>query len=152
MFLRTIALLLLATAAYGADTPPPAAGTGAPVISDLGVDPAAGPAGTRYTVTVRVTDPRGPRDIDETLYQVREHVESIPLPINDRGAGGDAVAGDGIYTAVTRVPPSAAGGTHTFAVFVRDKAGRHSNTLVYQFTVLKGGVVDNAGGLTRRLG
>lgn len=140
-----MALLLLTTAAAsGADTPPPAADRGAPVISDVIARPSAGPVGTRYVITLRITDPRGPTDIRPILYQIRERVESIPLPINDRGEDGDAVARDGVYTAVGTVPPSAAGGTHTFAVFVRDKAGRQSNTLIYQFTVLKGNVVDNA--------
>lgn len=146
MLLRFTALLLATAAAYAADRPP-AADKDAPVISDLNVDPSAGPVDTRYTVSVRITDPRGPGDIVPTLFQIRERVESIPLTINDQGENGDAVAGDGVYTAVTRVPPSAAAGTHTFAVFVRSRTGRQSNTLLYQFTVLKGDVVDGGGSM-----
>lgn len=135
------ALMLSAAAAHAADRPP-GPDKDAPVISDLNVTPSAGPVGTRYTVAVRISDPRGPADIVPTLYQIRERMESIPLPINDRGRDGDAVAGDGVYTGAARVPPTAAAGTHTFSVFVRNTAGRHSNTLLYQFTVLKGDMVE----------
>lgn len=128
-------ILLVATAAYGAQIPP--GDNAAPVISDLSVKPSSGPIDTHYTITLRIASVTGPKDIEETLYQTREHMEDIPLPLNDLGVNGDAKAGDGVYTAIGVVPHTAAAGVHTFTVFVKDTAGRHSNVLLYQFTVIK---------------
>lgn len=135
MKIRLLSLLLFAGAACAAPIPP--GDNAAPVISDLSVKPASGPVDTHYTITLHVTSVKGPKDIEDTLYQTREQMEDIPLPLNDLGVNGDAEAGDGIYTAIGVVPHSAAAGVHTFTVFVKDRAGRHSNVLLYQFTVLK---------------
>lgn len=138
---RIMILLAAAAVARGAEMPPRVNADPAPVISDLTAAPARGYAGTRYLVTVRVADPRGPGDIRHTLYQLRQGIERIPLPINDAGVNGDAKAGDGIYTAVGVVPPSASPGTHVFEVFVKDRAGHRSNVLRYRFTVLRGAAI-----------
>jgi hypothetical protein len=108
-----------------------------PVISDLKVAPQAGPLGTIYKITLRITDPQGPGDIIKTLYHLREKVEGIQVPINDDGVNGDVSRGDGIYTGINFVPQSAEPKTHIFQVFVRDKAGNKSNVLEYRFTVLE---------------
>lgn len=135
MMVRFLILLTLTATAFGAPVPPGDAA--APVISDLSVNPSLGPIDTHYIITLHITSIKGPKFIDDTLYQTREHMEDIPLPINDLGVNGDAKAGDGIYTAVGIVPHTATAGVHTFTVFVKDTAGRHSNVLLYQFTVIK---------------
>ena len=110
-----------------------------PVISDLKVDPSSGPPGTIYTVSVRIMNPRDPKDIVEVLHEVRENVESMDVPIRDDGLEGDAVRGDGAYTGRSVVPRTAAKQTHRFEVFIQDKEGRKSNVLEYRFTVLERG-------------
>ncbi len=116
-----------------------AAETGqAPRIADLTVVPAQGPVNTRYTLSLRVTDPQGPEDLRRTLFQLREGRERITVAINDQGLEVDAKAGDGIYSGHSRVPPSAAPGTHRFVVYVEDRRGHRSNQLEYTFTVLGG--------------
>jgi uncharacterized protein YcgI (DUF1989 family) len=139
MFRRLLILLAATTSVYGTTMPP--GDKAAPVISDLTVVPASGGIGTPYTITLHVTDPQGPDFIDNHLYQIRERMEAITLDINDRGVEGDAVAHDGIYTAESIVPHTAVEGVHTFTVFVKDTAGRHSNVLLYRFTVTKGNSV-----------
>ncbi len=109
-----------------------------PVISDLRVDPASGPTGTTYTLSLQIIDPQGPENVVQTLYQMREGLEAIELPINDEGLAGDLQKGDGIYTGKSRVPPTAAKESHRFEVFVRDKDRHKSNVLSYRFTVLEG--------------
>ncbi|MFQ5780438.1 MAG: choice-of-anchor X domain-containing protein [Nitrospiria bacterium] len=112
-----------------------------PVISDLKVTPEKGPAGTTFTITLRITDPQGADDIIGTLFQMREGRESIEVSINDDGLNGDVSKGDGIYTGKDQVPKTAAKETHLFEVFVRDKSGHRSNVLRYDFTVLEGVVI-----------
>ncbi len=109
----------------------------APVISDLKVVPQAGPVGTMYKITLRITDTQGPNDVIKILYHLREKVEGIQLPINDDGVNGDVSRGDGIYTGMNFVPESAERKTHIFQVFVRDKEKNKSNVLEYRFTVLE---------------
>lgn len=138
----TPALLpILATAFITTAMPPDADTRTAPRISNLMVDPDSGSAGTRYVITLRITDPQGVEDIEKTLYQLRERTEAIPLPLNDAGQHGDHRAGDGIYTAADIVPRTAGQGTHTFEVFVQDRGGHRSNILEYRFTVVDGAMV-----------
>ena len=116
----------------------PAAGQGpAPVISDLRVEPSSGPPGSVYTITVRIETPRDPKEVVPILNELRENMEKIEVAINDDGLDGDAVKGDGRYTGRITVPQTAAQHTHRFQVYIHDTAGRTSNVLEYQFTVLK---------------
>jgi len=119
---------------------PPAAAqeSSGPVIADVRIVPNAGPTGTVYTVAVRIVRPSDPEAVVPVLHQIRERTERIDLPIHDDGLQGDAVKGDGIYTGQTSVPGSAAARVHHFEVFILDAAGRKSNVLEYQFTVLPG--------------
>lgn len=105
------------------------------VISDLNVSPISGPAGTIYTLSVRITSKVGAIPI---LHEIREGKETIAVPLRDDGLEGDAVKGDGIYIGHSSVPPTAAKQTHRFEVYVRDQAGRKSNMLEYRFTVVEG--------------
>jgi len=115
-----------------------AAGQGpGPVISDLRVEPSSGPPGSTYTISVRIESPRDPKEIVPILIEVRENLEKIEVTINDDGLDGDAVRGDSRYTGRIVVPQTAAQQTHRFKVYIHDKAGRMSNVLEYQFTVLK---------------
>ncbi|HIE66099.1 MAG: choice-of-anchor X domain-containing protein [Nitrospira sp.] len=121
-----------------------------PAISDLKVQPGKGPAGTVFTITLRITDPQGHDDLERTLFQRREGRESSEITLHDDGLNGDVSKGDGIYTGKDRVPKTAAKATHLFEVFVRDKSGHRSNLLEYTFTVLEG-VVIHEEGLARKL-
>ena len=116
---------------------PAAEGGEGPVISDLKAQPDAGFPGTIYTITLQITDPQGPGDIDPTLYHVRENKEWIKVKINDAGVEGDRQKGDGIYTGKSEVPDTASMSTHRFEVHVRDRDDNHSNVLIYTFTVLQ---------------
>ena len=109
-----------------------------PVIADLKVAPSSGSAGTVYVLSVQMTDPQGLGDILKILYQMREGIELIELPLNDDGLEGDLKKGDGIFSGQSAVPKTAARQTHLFEVFVRDKSGHKSNILSYRFTVLEG--------------
>lgn len=106
-----------------------------PIISDLKVFPTAGPAGSIYTLSLRIANPEG---IVPLLHQMREGREAIDVPLRDDGLQGDEKKGDGIYTGHSEVPPTAARQTHRFVVFIQDRAGRKSNLLEYHFTVLEG--------------
>ncbi len=136
----TLALIVFTAATYSNGFPlvKPIKDGDPPVISDLKVDPQAGPVGTTYTITLHITDPQGPDDIVNTLYQVRERSEVIEVLINDEGVDGDISKGDGIHTGKSIVPRTAAKITHLFEVFVLDKEGHKSNVLEYHFTVLEG--------------
>jgi hypothetical protein len=104
-----------------------------PVISELKVTPTSGPAGTIYSISLRIT---GPEEVIPLLHQRREGKETIDTPLRDDGLQGDAEKGDGIYTGHSDVPPTAAKRVHHFEVFVKDKTGRKSNVLEYRFTVV----------------
>jgi len=108
-----------------------------PVISDLRVEPSSGPPGSAYTISVRIESPRDPDAIVPILNEIRENMEKIQVNINDDGLAGDAIKGDGRYTGRIAVPPSAAQQTHHFRVYILDIAGRMSNVLEYDFSVLK---------------
>jgi hypothetical protein len=109
-----------------------------PVISELKVTPTSGPAGTIYSISLRIT---GPEEIIPLLHQRREGKETIDTPLRDDGLQGDAEKGDGVYTGHSDVPPTAAKRVHHFEIFIKDKAGRKSNVLKYQFTVVSRKVI-----------
>ena len=111
-------------------------GTG-PLISDLRVEPSSGAPGSSYTVSLRIDRPRDPKEIVPTLNEIRENMEKIEVAIHDDGLDGDAVKGDGRYTGRITVPQTASQQTHRFRVYIHDAAGRTSNVLEYEFTVLK---------------
>jgi hypothetical protein len=90
-----------------------------------------------YTVTVRIESPRDPKEVVPILNELRENMEKIEVAIHDDGLDGDAVKGDGRYTGRITVPQTAAQQTHRFQVYIHDTAGRTSNVLEYQFTVMK---------------
>lgn len=128
-----LAALAFATLSFSS-----AAGQGpGPVISDLRVEPSSGAPGSAYTISVRIESPRDPMEIVPILNEVRENLEKIEVTINDDGLDGDAVRGDARYSGRIAVPQTAAEQTHRFKVYIHDKAGRMSNVLEYQFTVLK---------------
>jgi len=116
----------------------PAAGQDpTPVISDLRVAPSYGSPGSSYTISVRIDNPPSPEEIVPILYENRENMEKIEVKIHDDGLDGDEVKRDGRYTGRIEVPQTAAQETHHFKVYILDKAGRMSNVLEYQFTVVK---------------
>ncbi len=136
--LFTVWLLLAAVVLYGEAAPVLSGDSTLPLISDLRVTPQSGPRGTRYSIAVKIVHPQGAGDITAILYLVREQSELIRLEINDAGQHADTVAGDGIYTAESIVPDTAARGAHDFHLFVRGRDGHQSNILQYRFTVVRG--------------
>lgn len=110
-----------------------------PVISHLEVSPLVGYRETLVTLRLNISDPRGLENIEETLYIVRNGVETMKARMVDDGSRGDPAPGDGQYTARIRVPPNASFQTHEFQVYVQNKKGERSNTLYYAFRVLSRG-------------
>ncbi|RMF68851.1 MAG: hypothetical protein D6743_02815, partial [Calditrichaeota bacterium] len=56
-----------------------------------------------FVVTAEVTDPDGPQDVQRVIYQFFPPAHPTPTQedtLVDDGTGADAVAGDGVYTAV----------------------------------------------------
>jgi len=127
--MMTFIALVLSVVALGDDS--------SPSISDLKVDPKVGSSGKRYRLTVKISDPQGAKDIVKTLFQLREGVEGIEVPIHDDGLDGDLSKGDGVYTGHSTVPRTAAKMTHLFKVYIEDISGHRSNVLEYQFTVVE---------------
>ncbi|MBN2506876.1 MAG: lamin tail domain-containing protein [Verrucomicrobia bacterium] len=91
-----------------------------PVITDVAHAPVLPAAGQRVIVTARVRDPDGVGAV--TLrYRIDPDTNGIPLAMTDDGAGGDALAGDGIYSAA--LPANAGGTLAAFHVEAVDAAG-----------------------------
>ncbi len=77
-------------------------------------------AGQAARVTARVDDPDGLQDL--TLqYRLDPAPDYTSVPMIDDGSGGDAVAGDGVFSAM--IPGQAAGRTVAFLVTATDLAG-----------------------------
>ncbi|MBI3611257.1 MAG: hypothetical protein HY204_11240 [Nitrospirae bacterium] len=107
----------------------------APVITNLNWVPGSGPAGSRVVVRVHLFDRQGAGNIIPILYQIREGLEEIRVPIYDDGTHGDAWPDDGFFAGPMTVPRTAAPGPHWFVVYVFDRDGHRSNLLLYEFTV-----------------
>lgn len=94
----------------------------APAIYSVRHDPAVPAANEPVVVTARAADPDGLASL--TLrYRVDPSTSTTDLPMNDNGSGGDAIAGDGIYSAT--LPGLATGGI-AFVVLASDTKGASS--------------------------
>ena len=77
-----------------------------PTIRGVTENPTPPAAGTTLPITAQVSPTMGPIDSVQLHYRVNFGTES-QIAMRDDGAGGDATAGDGIYTAM--IPGAAAG-------------------------------------------
>ncbi|HWH69540.1 MAG TPA: CotH kinase family protein, partial [Candidatus Sulfotelmatobacter sp.] len=91
-----------------------------PAIYDVSHFPAL-PAGDQpVVVTARVHDADGVQSL--TLnYRYDPGTYSVAVPMTDDGAGGDAIAGDGLFSAT--IPGQYAGATMAFSLSATDKRG-----------------------------
>ncbi len=89
----------------------------APVITDLSTSLVLPPGGTPVTVTARVDDPDGVAGV-ELRYRLDPATQLSVIGMSDDGTGADAVARDGIYSAV--LPGQAAGRLVAYHIVARD--------------------------------
>ncbi len=90
-----------------------------PAIADVTQSPILPPAGSNVVVTCRVDDPDDVASVSLS-YRVDPGYATNTLPMVDSGAGGDRVAGDGIYTAI--VPGQSARALVAFVIDATDGA------------------------------
>jgi len=88
-----------------------------PAITDVTHSPVLPAAGQAVRVTARVNDPDGIATVN-LRYRVEPANTVTTVPMTDNGSGGDAVAGDGIYTAT--VSGLGVGGMIAFHVTATD--------------------------------
>jgi hypothetical protein len=93
-----------------------------PAIHQVRHDPAVPAANQPVVVTARVADPDGLASL--TLqYRFDSSTTTTNLAMNDTGAGGDAVANDGVYSATLPGRPT---GAIAFVLLATDSAGASS--------------------------
>ncbi len=90
-----------------------------PSIADVSHAPILPTASQAVVVSARVTDPDG-INAPRLFYRIDPAAQFTSLLMNDSGTGGDAVAGDGIWSA--SIPAQAAGNLAAFYVQATDKA------------------------------
>lgn len=118
----------------------PAAGSpvdwlNAPVITNLNLVPRSGPAGGRVVVRLHLFDRQGMGNVIPVLYEVREGIEEIRVPIYDDGTHDDLLVGDNFFAGHMTVPLSASPGPHWFVAYLFDRDGNRSNLVLIEFTV-----------------
>ncbi|HUS34372.1 MAG TPA: lamin tail domain-containing protein, partial [Verrucomicrobiae bacterium] len=94
-----------------------AAANAGPAIYDVIHSPILPPAAQAITVTARVNDPDVPLTV-QLNYRVDPATTFTATAMNDSGASGDTIAGDGIYTGT--IPAQAAGAIVAFYVHATD--------------------------------
>jgi hypothetical protein len=97
-----------------------------PAIYAVNHQPALPQANEPVVVTCRVSDPDGVATV-RLRYRVDPATTYSTLAMSDNGAGGDAVAGDGIYSA--RLPAQASGALVAFRIEATDGAGTPVTTV-----------------------
>jgi hypothetical protein len=90
-----------------------------PAIYQVNHAPALPRANQPVTVTCRVSDPDSVGSVS-LLYRVDPNTTLKTVVMNDNGAGGDAVAGDGLYSGI--IPGQAAGVIVAFRAQATDQA------------------------------
>lgn len=90
-----------------------------PVITDVTPNPILPAAGQPVVITARVQDPDGITAMT-VRYRVDPAMSYTILTLRDNGTGGDAVAGDGIFSAT--IPGQAAGTLAAFYLSATDAA------------------------------
>ena len=91
-----------------------------PALTDAKVVPARLAPGEGGVITVTVVDPQG--IVAVVTSTVREY-EEIAYDLNDSGADGDEVAGDGVWTFAVEVPGGAPPGEYNWDFEAYDADG-----------------------------
>jgi hypothetical protein len=99
----------------------------APILSDGAAAPSTAAPGELVTYSVRVSDGGG--GIGDVFVDLTDIGGSSFERMADDGAGHDAAAGDGVYTASDEMPASASDGPHTVTVTARDEENVATATL-----------------------
>ena len=107
----------------------------APVITNLNLFPVSGAVGSRVVVRLHLYDRQGVGNVVPILYQIREGIEQIRVPIYDDGTHDDLIPGDNFFAGHMIVPRTASPGPHWFVVYVFDQDGNRSNLSLTEFTV-----------------
>lgn len=94
-------------------------------------------------ITIDVTDPQGLSDLDFVRFRSflpnGNEAGDSPIELADDGDivnTGDEVAGDGTYSRIINLPPTALRGSFRFVFEARDKSGLSSNTIEHIMTVV----------------
>jgi len=101
-----------------------AAANNAPAIYQVTHTPAVPAVSNSVVVTARVHDPDGVQTL-RLLYRVDPSLNYTAVPMNDSGVGGDAIAGDGLFSAT--IPGQAVNVLVAFYIAATDTLGA-SNT------------------------
>jgi len=133
------------------NAPMPAAGTAisftcpssGPPTGNLAFSPNSGPVGSTFLATSVVTPGYNPPSTGITVVLNASGINSGNVSMHDDGLNGDAVAGDGTYSANVTVGAGASIGSHSLPVTFHDAQNRTS-TGAANFTV--SGANDDCGG------
>ena len=87
-----------------------------------------------FVATVRVLDPDGLADIRSVT---RTTPQGNIYLLNDAGANGDAIAGDGIYSETVSLRPPPPPGSYTFSFQAFDRSSAASNIILHTIVVLQ---------------
>ena len=90
-----------------------------PAIAEVAHFPVLPAAQQPVVVSARISDPDGLSQI-KLSYRVDPATTLVDVPMTDDGTGGDAVAGDGIFSGT--IPPMAAGTLVAFQIVATDNA------------------------------
>lgn len=102
-----------------------------PIITDVSHSPARPADNQDLIVTAAITPSNGPVDEVTLHYRVMYSIEAT-LAMNDSGTGGDALAGDGIFTAAIPHTASAAGEMVRYYVTTSDTVGNASRAPLFE--------------------
>ena len=97
-----------------------------PAITDVTHRPVLPTSGQAIRVLARVHDVDGVAAVN-LRYRIDPSTNRLSVPMRDDGAGGDLLAGDGIYTGV--IPGQGSGSTVAFAVEATDRAGAPASSV-----------------------
>lgn len=92
----------------------------APAIDDVAHTPVVPSAGQSVVVTARAEDPDGLATLS-LFYRIDPATSYSTVSMNDSGTSGDAIAGDGIFSAT--IPGQSSGALAAFYVSATDSAG-----------------------------
>jgi hypothetical protein len=96
-----------------------------PALCDVAHSPVAPAASQDVVVTARVQDPDGVASV-QLIYRIDPFGQTVTVPMTDDGTGGDAVPGDGVYSAT--IPGQPGDTMVAFYVQATDAASRPATT------------------------
>ena len=112
-----------------------------PVLSHLSApDTISRTSGKQYILSVQVSDPQGLADIGQVYFNTYKPdgtpSSGNPFFMRDDGQKGDAVAGDGIYSAGISISSQNATGNYRFEFYAVDQSGAVSQPVIHIITVV----------------